>query len=128
MTSRDAFYFYIEHDTHSLLQDKINFKVYRMYPVHHCPSNLKNTCSPSVIKKFSGFHQSILTINDNMKLVDIHDYVVSTIPVSTHNDMDYIEFDLLSIWDLKVSPLVNTAQVLRHLPCFLQQIIPTSKQ
>jgi hypothetical protein len=129
MPSRDSFYFYIDNPTSisqvngSTFQSpgwggiliRLNNRIYGMYPVHHCPGNPRNTMSPSSIKEFSGFKKAILSMNDSIQLIDFNDHLID-IPILTHNDMDYVELEILHFNAQPNDPSINAATSLRRSP------------
>jgi hypothetical protein len=140
MNSKDAFYFYIAHETPITqvsgtsfsspewggILVSINNTVYGMYPVHHCPNNPKNTCSPSAIKKFSGFRNSIINVNDSLQLMDMHQRSF-TLPLTTHNDMDYIDIQLLSFRQPSHTTSINATEAPRRSPWLLAQQLQSNQ-
>jgi hypothetical protein len=129
MSTRDSFYFYIENPTaisqvsgssfHSPgwggILVRLNNRTYGMYPVHYCPGNPRNTMSPSAIKEFSGFNKAIISMNDSIQLIDFNDNLID-LPVFTHNDMDYINLEILRFNDHQNIPSINAATTLRRSP------------
>jgi hypothetical protein len=113
VVSKSLFYFYIPNKTNIQQVDGSAFqslgwggilvrfgtKVYGVYPVHHCPSNPRNTFSPSSLRAFSGFTRSIINMNESITLVHSSSPLPIDIPVSVYNDMDFVHLQIMTFAD-----------------------------
>jgi hypothetical protein len=98
---------------------QLNGRSYGVYPVHYCPDNPKNTLSPSALREYSGFQQTTLVMNEMVRLVDMNG-MTHNIPVNIHNDMDFVDIQIMSIVDSQkdatISAFITTNPQVRRSP------------
>jgi hypothetical protein len=109
VTSMDPFYFYVKSEMSVQQVNGSSFStpgwggilvridgcIRMLAPFHFCPSNPRNTFSPSSLREYCAFDQTIISTNDSMLLVtDSGQHLRQSL--SIYNDLDFIQLEVMS--------------------------------
>ena len=116
------FYFYIPSETK--IQDvggnslsskgwggcllNINNQVRLVAPFYHFPDNPRNTLSPSSLKQFCNYKQTILSTNDHIDLIN-NDNTTARLPFTTYNDLDFVNVSVMTMNGPQFTPTIAAA-------------------